>query len=305
MAIRTYDKIYVGGAWVPSSGSELIDVIDSGPNTQLRFEAWNGGALGVTAATAESESDYDKALRCYEELDPPPLVDLARCLEGLGRWAEAVEGSHGRPPDWRDLDLQFATAGGGVGAAGLLSGTIVGARGREAFTAEGYQARQLQVYYSAVGDPEVPDDAADRLHGSLPPAVAAVLRQPRHSVATLPGIPQTVPRTYIGATAYLSVVGLPEDEGLVETVRGRLPRPGSPLQPLPRDAAAEYDGPDRVHLVEVALHERAANLLGIAVGSIVDVNPVRYGGPGGPIPTLLRVVGTYRPASPERSALDE
>ena len=175
----------------------------------------------------------------------------------------------------------------------------------EAFTAEGYQARQLQVYYSAVGDPEVPDDAAARLHGSLPPAVGDVLRQPRHSVATLPGIPQTVPRTYIGATAYLSVVGLPDGEGLVETVRGRLPSPGSPVQPLPRASAAEYDGPDRVHLVEVALHERAANLLGIEVGSIVDVNPVRYGGPGGPVPTLLRVVGTYRPASPERSALDD
>lgn len=175
----------------------------------------------------------------------------------------------------------------------------------EAFTSEGYRARQLQVYYSAVTDSEVPAAASDRLHASLPRAVAEVLRPPRHAVSTLPGIPQTVPRTYIGATAYVSVVGLPDDEGLVETVRGRLPRPGSPVRPLPRDAAAEYDGPDRVHLVEVVLHERAANLLGIAVGSIVDVNPIRYGGPGGPRPTLLHVVGTYRPAGPERSALDD
>src|SRR5690606_35512997 len=29
MAIRSYDQIYLGGAWVPSSGSESIDVIDS------------------------------------------------------------------------------------------------------------------------------------------------------------------------------------------------------------------------------------------------------------------------------------
>ena len=175
----------------------------------------------------------------------------------------------------------------------------------EAFTSEGYRARQLQVYYSAVADREVPADAAERLHGSLPPAVADVLRPPRHSVATLPGIPQTVPRTYIGATAYLSVVGMPGSEGLVETVRGRLPRPGSPVRALPAASAAEYDGPDRVHLVEVVLHEHAADLLGIAVGSILDVNPIRYGGPGGPLPTLLRVVGTYRQAGPERSALDD
>ena len=175
----------------------------------------------------------------------------------------------------------------------------------EAFTSEGYRARQLQVYYSAVTDPEVPADAAGRLHASLPPAVAGVLRPPRHSVATLPGIPQTVPRTYIGATAYLTVVGLPDSEGLVEAVRGRLPRPGSPVRALPPASAAEYDGPNRVHLVEVALHEQAAALLGIEVGSILDVNPIRYGGTGGPLPTLLRVVGTYRPAGPERSALDD
>lgn len=175
----------------------------------------------------------------------------------------------------------------------------------EAFTSEGYRARQLQVYYSAVTDSEVPADAADRLHASLPPAVADVLRPPRSSVSTMPGIPQTVPRTYIGATAYLTVVGIPGSEDLVETVRGRLPRPGSPVRSLPAASAAEYDGPGRVHLVEVALHERAADLLGIEVGSILDVNPIRYGGPGGPLPTLLRVVGTYRPAGPERSALDD
>ena len=100
-------------------------------------------------------------------------------------------------------------------------------------------------------------------------------------------------------------MGFPGSEDLVETVRGRLPRPGSPVHPLPPDAAAEYDGPDRVHLVEVVLHERAADLLGIAVGSIVDVNPVRYGGPADRLPTLLHVVGTYRAGSPERSALDD
>lgn len=175
----------------------------------------------------------------------------------------------------------------------------------EAFTSEGHQARQLQVHYSAVSDREVPAGAARRLHDSLPDAVADVLRRPRHTVSTLPGIPQTVPRTYIGATAYISVVGLPGSEDLVETVRGRLPRPGARVHALSAEAAADFDGPDRVRLVEVVLHERAANLLGIAVGSIVDVNPVRYAGPGDALPTLLHVVGTYRAADAERSALDD
>lgn len=180
-----------------------------------------------------------------------------------------------------------------------------GAMAAEAFTADGFKARQLQVHYSGVTDQSVPANAGLRLHDALPPAVAEVLRTPRHTVATQPGIPQTVPRSYIGATAYVTVVGAPGAMSLVEPVRGRLPKPGSPVRALPAEAAAEYDGPARVHLVEVTLHERAADVLGIRVGSIVDVNPVRYGGPGNLRPTLLKVVGTYRATGAERSLLDD
>ncbi|MPY92035.1 MAG: aldehyde dehydrogenase family protein [Acidimicrobiia bacterium] len=51
MAVRSYDHIYVGGAWVPSSGSESIEVIDS-TNEEVMARVPSGTAGDVDRAVA-------------------------------------------------------------------------------------------------------------------------------------------------------------------------------------------------------------------------------------------------------------
>lgn len=47
--------------------------------------------IRATADAAAAAEDQLAELRCLEEIDPPPLSEMARCLEALERWDEACE----------------------------------------------------------------------------------------------------------------------------------------------------------------------------------------------------------------------
>jgi aldehyde dehydrogenase (NAD+) len=76
MAIRTYDKIYVGGAWVPSSGSELIDVIDS-TNEEVMARVASGTAGDVDRAVAAARD-------AFPGWSTTSVEDRAKVLDAIG-----------------------------------------------------------------------------------------------------------------------------------------------------------------------------------------------------------------------------
>jgi putative ABC transport system permease protein len=198
----------------------------------------------------------------------------------------------------------------------LCAGIIVGTAGstlwlretsdeltQRVFAHAPYSATQLQVYYSAVENGEVPPTASDEVAAAVSPALDALYAEPRHSVVAPDFAPVVLPRRP-GAPAFVSVASMPDVDGLVELVEGRPPRPGDAERRLPPEVAAEYQGPATASVVEVIVHEDAAIEAELLVGSWIEQSALRYN-PDPSRPALVRVVGTYRAADPHPSPLDD
>ena len=115
---------------------------------------------------------------------------------------------------------------------------------RRVFAQAPYSATQLQVYYAAVENGEVPPTASDEVAAAVSPALDALYAEPRHAVVAPDFAPVVLPRRP-GVPAFVSVASMPDVDGQVELVEGRLPRPGDAERRLPPEVAAEYDGPPR------------------------------------------------------------
>ena len=176
----------------------------------------------------------------------------------------------------------------------------------------GPDQRQLQVTYQEVPDGTLPGSAGDRLDAALPPVVRDVFGPPRPTVLTPDMVPDALPPRP-AAPAFLTVVGFPDLDRLVEVVEGRMPRPGSPTRTLPPAVGAayneslrgEYPPPrGRASVVEVILEQSASRELEMPVGSWVELSSTAFQG----VDTrsaVLHVVGTYRAAAPAPTALDD
>ena len=118
--------------------------------------------------------------------------------------------------------------------------------------------------------------------------------------------------------SFVTVVGLPGLDSLVDVVDGRLPEPGVttvPLADLPPPAQDAYlaklgldrdDGlplPD-VGIVEVVLEETAAAEMNVEIGDLVALSALSFGRGVDP-PSVLRVVGTYKAAAAFPTPLDD
>ena len=166
-----------------------------------------------------------------------------------------------------------------------------------------YPATQLQVGYEAVLDEELPADGGSEVDRALAPALREAMQPPRPAVISPEMIPEVLPPRP-GEPAYLSIAALPDSEDLVEPVKGRLPRPGSPVRSLPPEVAAAYDGPAESSVVEVALEASAARELEVPLGSWLGLDSPTYQGTMEP-PAVLHVVGIFRPADAYPTALDD
>ncbi len=117
--------------------------------------------------------------------------------------------------------------------------------------------------------------------------------------------------------SFLTVVGLPGLDGLIDLEEGRLPDPGLTdvaLDDLPASVTEPYvttlgftpgerGAPQRAELVEVVLETSAAVEMNIPVDSYVALSATSYG--NGSDPAILHVVGTYVAADPFPSPLDD
>ncbi|MGH3348168.1 MAG: FtsX-like permease family protein [Nocardioides sp.] len=199
----------------------------------------------------------------------------------------------------------------------LCAGIIVGTAGsslwlretsdeltRRVFAEAPHSATQLQVSYSAVENGEVPPTASDEVAAAVSPALDALYAEPRHAVVAPDFAPVVLPRRP-GAPVFVTVASMPDVDGLVELVEGRLPRPGDSERRLPPDVAAEYQGPATAAVVEVILHVDAAIEADLPVGAWIEQSSLRYNPEATTRPTLVRVVGTYRAADPHPSPLDD
>ena len=197
-----------------------------------------------------------------------------------------------------------------------LRGIIVGTAGstlwlretsdeltRRVFAQAPYSATQLQVYYSAVDNGEVPPTASDEVAAAVSPALDALYAEPRHAVVAPDFAPVVLPRRP-GVPAFVAVASMPDLDTLVELVEGRLPRTGDSERRLPPEVAAEYQGPATAAVVEVIVHVDAAIEAELPVGSWIEQSSLRYN-PDPSLPALVRVVGTYRAADPHPSPLDD
>lgn len=175
----------------------------------------------------------------------------------------------------------------------------------EVFGEAAYPARQLAVLYAETADPEIPASAGATLYEALPPEVRALVRPPRHTVATTEAVMEALPKQPRYSPAYTSVVGIVDARSHVDVVEGRFPRPGNRMETLPRRLAVTYDGPRRVPVVEVALHQEAAEAMQVQVGSYLDLVPRRYSPDAPARLALLRVSGLYESATAYPSPLDD
>lgn len=166
-----------------------------------------------------------------------------------------------------------------------------------------HDATQLQVSFSEVRDRELPGTAPGELTAALPPAVSAVYRSPRAVVVSSDQVPKPLPDGS-GEPGFMAIAGFPELDPLIDLADGRLPRPDTTMRALPPEAAAEFDGPRRVTVIEVVLEVSAARELGIAVGQYVDLQSVSYSQVE-PRPMVARLVGTYHAADPAPTPLDD
>ena len=171
------------------------------------------------------------------------------------------------------------------------------------FAAAPYPATQLQVSYDAVVDEQVPADGGAAVEQALATPLREALRPPRAAVISPEMVPEVLPPRP-GEPIYLSVAALPDSRALVDVEAGRMPRPGSGVQALPPRVAAAYDGPADSAVVEVALEASAARELEMPLGSWVALGSPSYQGVLEP-PAVLHVVGTFRPADPYPTALDD
>ncbi len=84
--MKTYDKIYIGGEWVPASSSETFDVVDS--STEEVF----GRIPAATAA--DGRRAVERAAQAFEGWAATPLEERAKLLEriaaGLGARADEL-----------------------------------------------------------------------------------------------------------------------------------------------------------------------------------------------------------------------
>ncbi|QZY28874.1 FtsX-like permease family protein [Nocardioides coralli] len=181
------------------------------------------------------------------------------------------------------------------------------------FADAGADARQLQVAYQEVSDPRLPATAGDALVAAMPTTARSAFGPPRPAVITPDMVPKVLPPRP-SAPAFLSVAGFPDLTGLVEIVEGRMPDPGSPRRALPDEvgetynpfADADYVPPDptRTAVVEIVLEETAARELRMPVGSWVQVSSSSLTFDRQQS-AVLHVVGTFRPAGPAPTALDD
>lgn len=166
-----------------------------------------------------------------------------------------------------------------------------------------YDATQLQVSFSEVRDRELPGTAPAELAAALPPVVRDVYRSPRAVVVSPDLVPKPLPAGS-GEPGFVAIAGFPDLGPLIDLVDGRLPRPDTTVLDLPPEAAAEFDGPPRVTVIEVVLEVSAARELAIAVGQYVDLQGARYSSVQ-QRPLVARMVGTYRAAEPAPTPLDD
>lgn len=219
----------------------------------------------------------------------------------------------------RLLPRPTAADGGVVALLGLLCAVIVlgsaGASGwlrvtsddmaAQVFGDAPVPARQLQVFYSETRNAQVPPEAGARVEESLAPSLRQLLQSPRHAVVTREAVMEALPKQPAYSPSYISTVGLPDLSSLVDVVEGELPEPGHRWVTLPLNLAETYDGPRRVPVVEVVISREAAEAMDVPVGAFVDLVPSRYSPNPPEVPALLQVSGTYEPATPERSPLDD
>lgn len=174
---------------------------------------------------------------------------------------------------------------------------------RRVYAEASFSATQLQVYYATVFENGVPEGAADEVDDAVAPFLDALYAEPRHSVVTREVSPAALPRRS-GEPSFVSVASMPDLASQVDLVDGRMPDPGDPVTALPPEVALEYEGPSTTQVVEVILQEEAAAEMNLPVGTWFEQSSTRYRGAAGR-PVLVRVVGTYRPAEPYPSPLDD
>ena len=193
---------------------------------------------------------------------------------------------------------------GALGSSAWLR-TTADAMAEDVFEDAPYGARQLQVFYTDVLDEQVPPSAAEELSDALPASFRELLAPPRHATLTTSAVAQGLPEQVRYSPSYLTVVGFPNTAELVDIVAGKAPRSGWQVERLPADVAAAYDGLRRAPIVEVALQTRAAEELGVEIGSYFALSSVRYLGPAAEAPPLLRLSGLYEASAPYPSPLDD
>lgn len=79
------------GARLPSALSAIETTVELLSRRQPEISNSRYEALARTAGRAEEARAFDDALLCYRDYETPPVDDIGRCLEELGRWDEAAD----------------------------------------------------------------------------------------------------------------------------------------------------------------------------------------------------------------------
>src|SRR5262245_41969039 len=84
--MRNYDKLYLNGAWTPSTGTSLIDVVDASTEAVLA-RVPEGTAADIDRAVAAARDAFEP----WSQLSVEQRAGyLARIAEGLGKRSEEL-----------------------------------------------------------------------------------------------------------------------------------------------------------------------------------------------------------------------
>jgi aldehyde dehydrogenase (NAD+) len=103
--VTTYDKIYIDGAWVPSSGSDTIDVFDSS-NGEVIGQIPAGTAVDVDRAAKAARAAFDTWSRTTPEERAKVCTRIGEGLAGRMDEIATVVTREAGMPKWLSLIIQ-------------------------------------------------------------------------------------------------------------------------------------------------------------------------------------------------------